>query len=89
MQHLTPPEELSFFKWWLVTLKQVHKLQRKGLDSLALLDVWSLWNERNRRVHDRAVLQPVAFAPLILEEAQRWARVGFAGIDSLVILRPF
>jgi hypothetical protein len=38
-------------------------------------------------VHDRAALQPVALASLILEEARRWARAGFAGITSLGRLR--
>jgi hypothetical protein len=39
LQHLTPQEELPFFEWWLPTRKQIHKLQRKGFDSLALLVV--------------------------------------------------
>jgi hypothetical protein len=86
MQHLTSKEELPFFEWWLGTRKQVHKLQRKGFDSLALLVVWSLWNERNRRVHNRAALQPVALVPLILEEARRWARDEFAALPLLVVL---
>jgi hypothetical protein len=87
LQYLAPQEELPFFKWWLPTRKQIHKLRRKGFDSLALLVVLSLWKERNRHVHDRAALQPVALAPLILEEARRWARVRFAGIASLDRLR--
>jgi hypothetical protein len=41
LQHLTPQLELPFFKWWLDIRKQVHKLQRKGFDSLALLVVCS------------------------------------------------
>jgi hypothetical protein len=39
-------------------------VQRKGFDSLAWLVVWSLWCERNRKVHDRVALQPVALASL-------------------------
>jgi hypothetical protein len=50
------------------------------------LVVWSLWNERNRRVHDKAALQPVALAPLILKEARRWARAGFLALSLLVVL---
>jgi hypothetical protein len=38
-------------------------------------------------VHDRVALQPVALAPLILEEARRWARAEFTGIASLGRLR--
>jgi hypothetical protein len=87
LHHLTPQGELPFFEWWLPTRNQIHKLQRKGFDSLALLVVWLLWKERNRRVHDRAPLQLVPLAPLILEEARRWAWAGFAGIASLGCLR--
>jgi hypothetical protein len=61
--------------------------KHKGFDSLTLLVVWSLWKERNCRVHERCALQPVALAPLILEEARRWSHAGFAGIISLGRLR--
>jgi hypothetical protein len=43
--------------------------------------------QSNRRIHDKIALQPVALAPLILEEARRWGRAGFAGIGSLNRLR--
>jgi hypothetical protein len=59
------------------------KSQRKGFDSLALLVVWSLWKERNLRVHERVALQSVLLAPHILEEARRWTQAGFVGIGSL------
>jgi hypothetical protein len=39
------------------------------------------------RIHDRAVLQPVELAPLILEEVQRWGHVGFTRIGSLGRIR--
>jgi hypothetical protein len=47
LDHLTPQEEVPYFNWWLGVRKRVHKSQRKGFDSLALLVVWSLWKERN------------------------------------------
>jgi hypothetical protein len=56
LQDLTPQVELPFFGWWLGTRKRVHKLQRKGFDSLALLVAWSLWRKRNRQVHERCTL---------------------------------
>jgi hypothetical protein len=43
--------------------------------------------QSNRRIHDKIALQPVALAPLTLEEARRWGRAGFAGIGSLNRLR--
>jgi hypothetical protein len=83
LDHLTSQEELSYFDWSLGVRKRVHKSQRKGFDSLALLVIWSLWKERNLCVHERVALQPVSLAPHILEEAQRWARAGFVGIGLL------
>jgi hypothetical protein len=70
LQKLTPRDEMSFFDWWLKARKQVSKIRHKGFDSLAPLVAWLLWNERNRRVHDRVALPPVALALLILEETQ-------------------
>jgi hypothetical protein len=49
LRHLTSQEELSFFEWWMAIRKQVHKLQHKEFDSLAILVVWSTWKERNQR----------------------------------------
>jgi hypothetical protein len=89
LDHLTPQEELPYFVWWLAVRKRVHKSQCKGFDSLALLVVWSLWKERNLRVHERVALQLVSLAPHILEEARRWARAGFVGIGSLGRRRLF
>jgi hypothetical protein len=85
LNQLTPQEELPYFDWWLGVRKRVHKSQRKGFDSLALLVVRSLWKERNMRDHERVALQPVLLAPRILEEARRWARAGFVGIGSLTL----
>jgi hypothetical protein len=51
---------------------------------MALLVIWLLWKERNRCVYDRVALLRVAIAPLILEEARCWGRVGFVRIQSLV-----
>jgi hypothetical protein len=44
---------------------------------------------RNLRVHERVALHSVSLAPHILEEARRWARVGFVGIGSLGRRRVF
>jgi hypothetical protein len=37
-------------------------------------------------VYERVALQPVLLVPRILEEARRWARVGFVGIASLIVV---
>jgi hypothetical protein len=60
--------------WWLWAWKAVTKPSRKGFDTLAWLVVWSLWKETNRRVHERAALQPVALVGAILAHIYRLER---------------
>uniref|UniRef100_K3ZCM8 Uncharacterized protein n=1 Tax=Setaria italica TaxID=4555 RepID=K3ZCM8_SETIT len=55
-------------------IKRIAKTQRKDFDSLIWLVASSLWKERNRRVHERAALQPISLAPVVLEEPRRRAR---------------
>jgi hypothetical protein len=48
------------------------------------LATWSLWKERNKRVHDKDALMPVALAPaIILKKAQTWTRAGFLPLTHL------
>jgi hypothetical protein len=71
----------------VVARKAVAKPSRKGFDTLARLVAWSLWKERNRRVHERAALQPVALTGVILEDARLLARAGFVSIAALLGFR--
>ncbi|RCV16510.1 hypothetical protein SETIT_3G144200v2 [Setaria italica] len=86
---LAPQAEQPFAEWWTDTRKQVAKVRRKGFDSIVWLVAWLIWRERNRRVHQRSALQPVALAPVIMEEARLWARAGFVALASLLGIRLF
>uniref|UniRef100_K4AKI5 Uncharacterized protein n=1 Tax=Setaria italica TaxID=4555 RepID=K4AKI5_SETIT len=70
LQWLTPQLGIPFAKWWVHAKKKVDKVQRKGFDSLVWFVTWSLWKEQNHRVHERVVLQPMALAPVVLEEVR-------------------
>jgi hypothetical protein len=70
------PQVPEPFAAWLHAMKRIPRARRKGFDSLAWLVVWSLWRERNHRVHDRRALMPVALAPSVLDEARLWASAG-------------
>jgi hypothetical protein len=79
---------MSLAAWWCSTRKSVAKTRRKGFDAFVWLVAWSIWRERNRRVHDREAMMPMALAPAILDEARTWARTGFLPIARLLGVRP-
>jgi hypothetical protein len=39
--------ESSFADWWHRTIKRVKKEDRKGVNSLIILDAWMIWKHRN------------------------------------------
>jgi hypothetical protein len=84
MTDLAPTREEPVAVWWLWAWKVVVKPSHKGFDTLVWLVAWSLWKERNRRVHERAALQTVALAGAILEDVCLWARAGFVSIVALL-----
>jgi hypothetical protein len=79
---------MSLATWWCSARKSIAKTQRKGFDVFVWLVAWLIWRERNRRVHEREALMPVALAPAILDEAKTWARAGFLPIARLLSVRP-
>jgi hypothetical protein len=84
MADLAHSREESVAVWWLRARKAVAKPSVKVSIPLS---GWSLWKERNRRVHERAALQPVALAGAILEDACLWTRVDFVSIAALLSFR--
>ena len=61
----------------------VSGLTRKGLDSLIILGVWTIWNHRNICVFDG--LSPCLTSILALadEERSHWEAAGAKGLCSL------
>jgi hypothetical protein len=52
-QYLMPSVEMVLADWWITTReREIHKLQRKGFDTIFLLLYWMLWNIRNNRVFE-------------------------------------
>jgi hypothetical protein len=63
---------MSLATWWCSAGKLVTKVRRKGFDAFVWLVAWSIWRERNRRVHDKEALILVALVSAILDEAKTW-----------------
>jgi hypothetical protein len=62
--------------------------EKVSMPSFGWLVAWSIWRERNWRVHEREDLMLVAHAPVILNEARTWARAGFLPVALLLDVRP-
>jgi hypothetical protein len=88
LPQLAPDHPMSLAAWWSSARKSVAKTRRKGFDAFVWLVAWLIWRERNRRVHDREALMPVALTPAILDEARTWACAGFLPIARLLGARP-
>jgi hypothetical protein len=84
---LAPDRPMSLAAWWCSARKSVAKTWCKGFNAFVWLVAWSIWRQRNRHVHDREALMPVALVPAILDEARTWARVGFLLIARLLEVR--
>jgi hypothetical protein len=88
LPQLAPDRLMSLAAWWCSARKPVAKTRRKGFDAFVWLVAWSIWRERNRRVHEREALMPAALASAILDEAKTWARAGFLLMARLLGVRP-
>jgi hypothetical protein len=86
LQRITPSPGQTFAAWWTNSRKQVPKVQRKALDSLAILVSWRLWLERNAQVFSSVSLPALSLVGLIWDEPLWWSRAGLAVWDSLVVL---
>jgi hypothetical protein len=63
LQHLTPEANSSLIEWWPRARQHAPPQSKKGLDSLVLLVVWTLWKERNsKRIADEVELWKISGA---------------------------
>lgn len=63
--NLAPTEDLPLVEWWTRVRKVDYQDTKEGFWSSNLAGRY-IWKERNRRVHDRPALMPVASAPAIM-----------------------
>jgi hypothetical protein len=52
LQSFTPQIEENVMQWWKNCSDQLQRIARKGLNSLIILGLWTIWNHRNRCVFD-------------------------------------
>jgi hypothetical protein len=88
LPQLAPDCPMSLATWWCSARKSVAKTLLKGFDAFVWLVAWSIWRERNQRVHEREALMSMTLAPAILDEARTWAHASFLLIAHLLGVRP-
>ncbi|KAF8727101.1 hypothetical protein HU200_019607 [Digitaria exilis] len=70
--------------WWLTLRGGHNSLRQKGIDSVVMLVVWSLWKGRNNRVFDNAPRRSVAdMVHDIWQEGQLWTQTGAKWMAAL------
>ena len=69
---------------WFCHLLLVHHQHRKGVGSLVLLVLWSLWRERNNRIFRKEELPTPRFISLLRDKIRMWIFSGAKHLDSLV-----
>ena len=58
--------------------------QGKGIQTLVLLVIWSLWKERNNRIFKQQELSSPRFIAMLRDEVRTWIFAGAKHLDSLV-----
>jgi hypothetical protein len=77
--------ELSFEDWWENISKRVSGQGKKGLNSIIILGVWTLWNHRNHGVFDGVNPSLSSIVSVINEELLKWS---FAGLEEFLSSSP-
>jgi hypothetical protein len=80
------PTDYLFDDWWEKVSLATLGLTRRGLNSLIILRVWTIWNHRNKCVFDGASPSMVEILILTREEQRQWMIVGARGLSHLVAL---
>ena len=69
---------------WFTQLTIDSNQQMKGLQTLVLLVIWSLWMERNKRIFQQEELTTNVFISLLRDNVRTWIFAGAKHLDSLV-----
>lgn len=83
---LTRNENLSVSQWYRDLLPHgFDKSKASGTRSIAMLTIWTLWNERNRRVFRRGERTTTQLLHEIRDEARTWTLAGAKNIKELSV----
>jgi hypothetical protein len=74
---------LSIELWWR-NMTNSQMPNRKALSSLALLDTWELWNERNARVFNNKHATVAVILEKIKNEARLWVTAGAKHLGKIM-----
>ena len=74
----------SFDDWWDRSSNAVAVHLRKGLNSITILEAWTLWNNRNQCVFDAESPNLARALLLASEELLYWTLARARGINNLL-----
>ncbi|PVH67188.1 hypothetical protein PAHAL_1G447100 [Panicum hallii] len=69
---------------WFTQLSDVSSQRKKGVGSLIILILWSLWKERNNRIFRQEELPIARVLSLLKDDIRLWIFAGAKHLDSLV-----
>jgi hypothetical protein len=72
-QRLTPNHGAEVIEWWLTTRKRVTMSRRAAFDSFQEVS-WSIWLQRNARVHRGAADSPTRVIDSIWSMVELWSK---------------
>lgn len=75
---------LVFSVWWSRAVRRVPKEKRKGLNSLIILVVWSLWKHRNACVFDGRDPSVSVICQEVEAESRLWIMAGDKVLQELL-----
>jgi hypothetical protein len=79
----TPPAN-SLSSWWVRLRNLQPRTKRKGMNSLFMLVIWSLWKERNARLFKGSSTAAPELVQKVRQELQLWVMTGANKLGRLV-----
>jgi hypothetical protein len=85
MQPATSDAGGKQLEWWPRARQHAPPQSKKGLDSLVLLVVWTLWKERNSRIFQRSAETLGTINKRIADEVELWKISGALGLGAVAL----